>query len=190
MVTIEDTYDWDKMTGLLAAQAPWWEPGTQSGYHAMTQGYLIGEVVRRVTGISRSAHSCAAKSPNRSVRISTSASTRRHFGRVGDLIPPPTGAAPLAACRTGFDCGTFVPSPPVNALDSRTDGWRRAEIPAANGHGNARSVAKIQTLLANGGTRSANGFCRSQGASASSKSKPTAGTSCSGRRCVSAWGTD
>src|SRR5579871_1696171 len=49
-VTMEDMYDWEKATSLLAAQAPWWEPGTQSGYHAMTQGYLVGEVIRRVTG--------------------------------------------------------------------------------------------------------------------------------------------
>ena len=49
-MTTDDLYDWEKATGLLAAQAPWWEPGTQSGYHAITQGYLLGEVVRRVTG--------------------------------------------------------------------------------------------------------------------------------------------
>src|SRR5919205_196348 len=48
----EDLYDWEKATSLLAAQAPWWEPGQASGYHAMTQGYLIGEVLRRVTGQS------------------------------------------------------------------------------------------------------------------------------------------
>src|SRR5664280_3004763 len=48
----EDLADWDKCTGLLAAQEPWWEPGTASGYHAVTQGYLIGEVVRRITGVS------------------------------------------------------------------------------------------------------------------------------------------
>ena len=43
-------YDWDKSTALLAAQAPWWEPGTASGYHALTYGHLIGEVIRRITG--------------------------------------------------------------------------------------------------------------------------------------------
>jgi CubicO group peptidase (beta-lactamase class C family) len=43
-------YDWEKVTGLLAAQKPWWEPGTRSGYHAITHGYLLGELVRRVTG--------------------------------------------------------------------------------------------------------------------------------------------
>ena len=46
----EDVADWDRVCAALAAQAPWWEPGTQSGYHAVTQGNLIGEVVRRITG--------------------------------------------------------------------------------------------------------------------------------------------
>src|SRR4051812_48784910 len=49
-VVVEDIYDWEKSTAALAAQAPWWEPGTASGYHALTHGHLIGEVVRRVTG--------------------------------------------------------------------------------------------------------------------------------------------
>ena len=46
----EDFYDWDRITGLLAAQEPWWEPGTASGYQAMVFGHLVGEVIRRVTG--------------------------------------------------------------------------------------------------------------------------------------------
>jgi CubicO group peptidase (beta-lactamase class C family) len=49
-VTIDDVYDWDRSTAMLAAQAPWWEPGTASGYHALTYGHLIGEVIRRITG--------------------------------------------------------------------------------------------------------------------------------------------
>ena len=48
----EDLGDWDKCVGILAAQEPWWEPGTMPGYHAITQGYLIGEIVRRITGVS------------------------------------------------------------------------------------------------------------------------------------------
>ena len=43
-------YDWDRITSLLAAQKPWWEPGTKSGYHAITHGFLLGELVKRVTG--------------------------------------------------------------------------------------------------------------------------------------------
>jgi len=49
-VSLDDVYDWDKSTAMLAAQAPWWEPGTASGYHAFTYGHLIGEVIRRITG--------------------------------------------------------------------------------------------------------------------------------------------
>ena len=49
---VEELYDWVGITERLAAQAPWWEPGTASGYHAVTQGYLQGEIVRRVTGCS------------------------------------------------------------------------------------------------------------------------------------------
>lgn len=45
-------YDWDKIVNLLAAQKPWWEPGTKSGYHAITHGYLLGELVKRVSGKS------------------------------------------------------------------------------------------------------------------------------------------
>ncbi|MHA1916598.1 MAG: serine hydrolase domain-containing protein, partial [Promethearchaeota archaeon] len=44
--------DWDRITGLLAAQKPWWEPGTKCGYHSSTHGHLLGELVRRVTGKS------------------------------------------------------------------------------------------------------------------------------------------
>ncbi|GAJ14706.1 unnamed protein product, partial [marine sediment metagenome] len=49
-IPIEALYDWDRIINMLAAQEPWWEPGTQSGYHAVTSGYLWGELVRRITG--------------------------------------------------------------------------------------------------------------------------------------------
>ncbi|MHA2283481.1 MAG: serine hydrolase domain-containing protein [Promethearchaeota archaeon] len=49
-IPLRSFFDWDKITNLLAAQKPWWEPGTKSGYHAVTHGYLLGELVRRVTG--------------------------------------------------------------------------------------------------------------------------------------------
>ena len=51
-VAVDDIYDWEKSTSMLARQAPWWEPGTAAGYHAVTQGYLLGELVLRVTGES------------------------------------------------------------------------------------------------------------------------------------------
>ena len=72
-MTVADLYDWPKATARLAAQAPRREPGTQAGYHAVTQGYLIGEVVRRVTG-SAWARSSRPRWPGRWAPISTSGS--------------------------------------------------------------------------------------------------------------------
>jgi CubicO group peptidase (beta-lactamase class C family) len=57
---VGDLYDWPSATARLAALAPQWEPGSAAGYHSLTQGFLIGEVVRRITG-----QSLAASSPGR-----------------------------------------------------------------------------------------------------------------------------
>ncbi len=49
-LTVEDLRDWDKMCAIIADAEPWWEPGTRIGYHAITWGYIVGEIVRRATG--------------------------------------------------------------------------------------------------------------------------------------------
>ncbi len=146
-ITREDLYDWDKATSLLAAQAPWWEPGTQVGYHAITQGYLVGEVVRRITGKSLGTvfREEIAEPLDADFHIGLDAD---HDHRVADLIPPKAGAARAAA--NNIQRKTFT-NPPINPYDTRTREWRGAEIPAAGGTGNARSVAEIHALLANGG---------------------------------------
>jgi CubicO group peptidase (beta-lactamase class C family) len=144
----EDLYDWEKATSLLAAQEPWWEPGTASGYHAITQGYLVGEVVRRITGTSIGSFfaSEVAGPLGADFHIGTGP---EHDARVARVIPPP----PLALDGldpTSIAVRTLV-NPPLSAEQSWEVAWRRAEIPAAGGHGNARSVAAIQGALALGG---------------------------------------
>jgi CubicO group peptidase (beta-lactamase class C family) len=145
----EDLYDWEKMTTLLAAQAPWWEPGTASGYHALTQGYLIGEVIRRITGQSLGTffRTEIAEPLNADFHIGLSP---EHDSRVGLLIPPP-GPPPAAQVSTDTIAGRTFANPLAQAENSQTVEWRRAEIPAAGGTGNARSVARAQSLLACGG---------------------------------------
>ena len=150
-MTTADLYDWDKATSLLAAQAPWWEPGTASGYHAITQGYLVGEVVRRVTGQSLGTffRTELAEPLGADFHIGLPASAD---GRVSNVIPPPPAdfAALGAVDPNSIAMRTLLnPLPTVEAV--WTEGWRRAEIPAANGHGNARSVALVQSVLACGG---------------------------------------
>ena len=150
-VSTEDLYDWDKITGLLAAQAPWWEPGSVSGYHALTQGYLIGEVVRRISGQSLGAFFAAEIAAPLDADFYIGVPDTA-FPRICDLLPPGGKDASIGGPGDpdSIASRTFS-NPAANALESRTDAWRRAEIPAANGHGNARSVAKIHALLACGG---------------------------------------
>jgi CubicO group peptidase (beta-lactamase class C family) len=148
-VSTEDLYDWDKCAALLAAQAPYWEPGTASGYHALTQGYLVGEVVRRVTGKSLGTvfREEIAEPLGEDFHIGLPAS---EDARVADLIPPPAGQA-LADGEQSELVRNMSSNPGADVSATRTRGWRGAEIPAANGHGNARSIAGIHRVLANGG---------------------------------------
>ncbi|MFN3213176.1 MAG: serine hydrolase domain-containing protein [Henriciella sp.] len=140
-------YDWDWITRELAAQAPWWEPGTASGYHALTQGHLIGEIVRRVTGQSIGAFFASeiAGPLGADFHIGTG---DEHASRISPLTPPPENVRPA---NDGSVASKTFANPPIEATRAMEPGWRKAEIPAANGHGNARSIVRAQTAMANGG---------------------------------------
>src|SRR5579862_6818210 len=127
-ITTHDLYDWDKVVGLLAAQAPLWEPGTRSGYHAITQGYLIGEVVRRITGqtIGTFFREQIAGPLNADFWIGLPAS---EDARVADLVPPPPGGALSDIIQSEIQEITFN-NPGVDVSETRTRAWRGAEIPA------------------------------------------------------------
>ena len=148
-ITIDDALDWDKNTSMLAAQETWWEPGTASGYHALTQGQLLGEVARRVTG--QSLGTFFAK------EVAGPLGADFHIGtpesvdpRVALVIPPSTGLGGVDIDPTSIAGRVFL-STPIGAEVSWTIPWRRAELPAGNGHGNARSVALVQSVLAGRG---------------------------------------
>jgi CubicO group peptidase (beta-lactamase class C family) len=147
----EDMYDWDLATSRLAAQAPWWEPGTASGYHAQNQGHLVGELVRRVTGRSLKAFVAEEIAGPLGADFQIGA-VEADWDRIAPVVPPP----PLPFDIDGMDhtspaFRTFS-GPPADAENANTPGWRRADLGALNGHGNARSVARILSALALGGT--------------------------------------
>src|SRR5271166_3044867 len=152
-ITVEDLYDWDKSTALLAAQAPWWEPGTAAGYHAFSYGHLIGEVVRRITG-QRLGEFFAAQIAGPLGADFHIGLPPSEFHRVANLVPPPslppTDLTQLDPNGPAFK--TFTgPDMDLNIEFSWTERWRRADIGAANGHGNARSVARLQSAVTCGG---------------------------------------
>jgi CubicO group peptidase (beta-lactamase class C family) len=146
------------MTASLAASEPWWEPGRQHGYHALTYGYLVGEVIRRASGRSVGAfiRDEIAGPLGAEFSIGLSAALEDRAAQVLPDLPSPPGELPLAqrllADAASFGARVFS-NPVLRPGLINTPAWRAAEVPAANGHTTARAVARIYGALAAGGRR-------------------------------------
>lgn len=147
---VEDLYDWQQATSRMAAQAPWWEPGTASGYHALNYGHLVGEVVRRISGqtLKQFVAEQIAGPLGADFQIGAAESD---WGRIANVVPPPPLPIDLAALPPDSPAVRTLTGPVIEAEVANTPGWRRADIGAANGHGNARSLARIMSVVARGG---------------------------------------
>jgi CubicO group peptidase (beta-lactamase class C family) len=112
-VEVEDLSDWERSTAKLAAQEPWWEPGTASGYHALNQGHLVGEVIRRVSGRSLGTFFAdeIAGPLDADFHIGLPA---EHDHRVSNVIPPP----PLPIDMTAIDPDSVAFKTRSTACDS------------------------------------------------------------------------
>src|SRR3954470_2718308 len=146
----EDMYDWEASTARLAAQAPWWEPGTASGYHAHNQGHLVGEVIRRITGRHLKQFFAQELAGPLGADFQIGA-LERDWGRIADVVPPPPLDLDLAAVDQDSPMIKTFTGPPANAAAANTAAWRRADMGALNGHGNARSVARVLSTVTLGG---------------------------------------
>lgn len=151
---LEDVYDWQKSTSRLAAQAPWWQPGTASGYHAVTSGHLIGEIVRRITGktLKNFVRDEIAEPLGSDFQIGA---VPEDDARIAELVPPPPLDVPLDAVphdHPMYKTFAAVPPTPESALAAETTAWRRADIGSANGHGNARSLVRALSPISLGGS--------------------------------------
>ncbi|MFN2374988.1 MAG: serine hydrolase domain-containing protein [Candidatus Binatia bacterium] len=150
-------YDWSRMTTALAAQAPWWPPGTRHGYHVNTFGFLVGELLRRISG----------KSPGAFLKSELTGPVSADFlvgvgedddRRIADFIwnpelaevPTPDRSilsdAHLMMLHTYFNPRGASGHGTVN-----TTAWRRAEYPSTNGHATALGIAKTYAVVAGGG---------------------------------------
>ena len=146
----EDLYDWEKATSRLAAQAPWWEPGTASGYHALNYGHLVGELVRRISGKTLKQFVAEEIAGPLGADFQIGA-VESDWARIAPVVPPPPLPIDLAALDPTSPAVRTLTGPFVEAGVANTPGWRRADIGAANGHGNARSVARVMSVIARGG---------------------------------------
>jgi CubicO group peptidase (beta-lactamase class C family) len=147
---VEDLYDWDKSTSRFAAQAPWWEPGTASGYHALNFGHLIGEVLRRITGKSLKQFVADEIAGPLGADFQIGAA-ESDWHRISNVIPPPPLPFDFEALGLDSPAVKTLTGPLADASNANTAAWRQADIGAANGHGNARSVARILSVISRGG---------------------------------------
>ena len=150
-------YNWEVMTSALAKQEPWWEPGTKHGYHALTYGWLVGEVVRRISGKSLGTffRDEVAEPLGLDFHIGLAS---KHDRRTAELIPPVEADLEdgfLSAILSDPESMPYksfsLTDEPIDLEQGNTPEWRAAEIPAANGHGSARDVARVYGALARGG---------------------------------------
>ena len=146
-LSLEAMYDWNGIIQILERQEPWWEPGTRSSYHMVTFGYLVGELVRRISGksIGTFFRDEVAIPLRADFHIGLA---QEHDARVAELIPPPQMPPPPIESDSIIGKILFN-TPIIPAYSDRT--WRAAEIPSSNGHGNARSAVRVGSLLACGG---------------------------------------
>ena len=147
-------YDWDRMTETLAAEEPWWEPGTQHGYHMISYGWLVGEVFRRAVGISVADFLKQEIAAPLGLDMCFGV-TDADFPRVADLQaanqPPDPSRVSLfnhvLENPTGMTAKALMN--PMSVMNgANTSEWRRAEIPSANLHSTSEALAGLFGNLA------------------------------------------
>ncbi|MFJ3582073.1 serine hydrolase domain-containing protein [Streptomyces sp. NPDC090127] len=152
-LSLAEFYDWGLTTARLAATEPWWEPGTRSGYHALTYGFLVGEVIRRVTGQLPGAFLREEITGPLGIDF-TIGLPEKEAARAAELVHPRiTSSSDHAAAfaQLAPAAQAALANPSVGATQANSDAWRAAELPAANGHGTARAVARLYGVFAGRG---------------------------------------
>ena len=155
-VTIADLYDWQRMIARIAAEDPFWDPGTAAGYHAVLWGYLPGELALRATGESLGTLLATRVAGPLGADVHLGLPTAEH-GRVADLVGPNHARIqPDLATLMGVKMPPLfkyaLQNPSIRPWqDACSAPWRSAEIAAANAQANARGIARIYGALARGG---------------------------------------
>ncbi len=151
-------YDWDRVTGALAAQQPWWRPGTGHGYHVHTFGFLVGEIARRVTGESLGSFLRREVAGALSVDLSFGLA-RRDRGRRAEYVVDFEHTARAAGVRPEVADmhlreRAYLNPPGATGIGTvNTSSWLDAELPSANLHAGALGIARVYDALISGESR-------------------------------------
>ena len=151
-IDYKDYYNWDKLCSLLAKQKPFWEAGKEVGYHSISVGFLIGEIVKRISGksIGEFFQDEIAGPLNSDFHIGLSPD---NFNRVANIYMPGDPSTEDLFDTMDKDSPAYktLSNGMLKASYCLEDDWRKSEIPAAGGHGNGRSIAECMALISNCG---------------------------------------
>ncbi|GAA2987661.1 CubicO group peptidase (beta-lactamase class C family) [Microbacterium terrae] len=149
-VTGDDILDVDAAADRLAAQAPWWPPGAASGYHLLDYGHLVHGIVRAVTGQSLGDFVAAELAGPLGADFWLGL-PESEDARVSPVAPPPPSTLDIAALPPDSPAFRTLTGPPLGAEITWTRAWKAAGIGGAGGQGNARSAARLNSLIAGRG---------------------------------------
>ena len=156
-VSVEDYYDWEKITSLLAGQEPLFPPGSTSGYQAITFGYLVGEVIRRITGQTCGSFFAweIAGPLGADFWIGLPEAELGRCSVLQGVRPSEDEQAALAQAYANADPAALAAlvNPALTGDEANAREWRMAEIPAANGHGTALGLVTVFGTLTDGSDR-------------------------------------
>ena len=151
VITVDELYDHDLCAALLAEMTPWWKPGTAPGYHALTQGTMQAEILQRVDG--RTLGTFFRE------EVAEPLGADFHIGlpesegpRVAEMDPPGRGVDEIIEAEPESVASKTLKSCVIDGSEPATPKWQKAEIPAAGGIGNARSISRIHSAIACGGS--------------------------------------
>jgi CubicO group peptidase (beta-lactamase class C family) len=143
--------DLEKSERMLAEQEPWWEPGTASGYHMLCYGHLLDGLVRGATGVplAEQFRTLVAEPLGADFHLGVPEDV---LPRCADLQPPTEASLDIAALPEGNFLVPTIVNPVLDVVNlCNTPEWRRVSVAGANGHGNARGIARAQSVVSHGG---------------------------------------
>ncbi len=143
-----DLLDGGAAAARLAAQAPLWQPGTASGYHAISVGILATELFGRVTGTSLRSFVAGELRQRHGFDISIGLSADDERRRAEMIAPPDMDSAQIGSLTAPQIAA--LANPPLDPLAPNTPEWRAADLPSANGHANAHALAALYAALLDG----------------------------------------
>ncbi len=181
--TLSELYDWELTCARLAATEPWWEPGTRSGYHAITYGFLVGEVIRRVTGL------LPGKFLHREVTGPlgidfTVGLPEKESGRAAELVHARTGPTEEQAAlfgRPGAGRPGALLNPGTGAAQANTPEWRPPRSPPPTPRHGPRPWPPCTGYSPNAAAAASTACCPPRPPNGPAKGRAAAGTWCSVR---------